>query len=279
MVSKKVFFIYSLIAFLVFSPIFLLFYIMKFFCCMKLNKKNYIINSLNGLSVIDEFRPINENNIKIGSIKGGFNNCLAKITINNKRVLLFKKYTVFGTFLTWWGNSFSPFRNFRKIPARERIKIETHYSKLLRENDIKTPEVLKHDEKNNVLIIDFLEGRLIDRITVTDDLLYKIGQIVAKIHSLGVYINDNTVANYILKGDDIYIIDLEGFSENGDRKWDLVLFLFCIEENSNKDSFLKGYNESNVVESINKEDISALLDLLHFYKGVSKIEPHLRKKI
>jgi len=279
MISKKLYFIYSLVAFLIFSPAFLLFYVLKFFCCMELNRKNYIIDNLVDLKVVYEFQPLNKSNLDVEKIKGGFNNCLAKITINDKYILLFKKYTGFGTFLTWWGNLFSPFKNFRKIPVRERINIETYYSKLLRENDIKTPKILRHNKRNNLLIMDFIEGKLIDRITVRDDLLYKIGRIVAKIHSLGAYINDNTTANYILKDDDIYIIDLEGFSKSGDRKWDLALFIFCIKENPNRDSFLKGYNESNFVEKIKKEELSTLLNVLFSYKTVSKLEPRLREKI
>jgi len=246
---------------------------------MELNRKNYIIDNLVDLKVVDEFRPLSKSDLNVKKIKGGFNNCLAKITINDKYILLFKKYTGFGTFLTRWGNSFSPFRSFRKIPARERINIETYYSKLLRENGIKTPRILRHNKGNNLLIMDFIEGKLTDRITVKDDLLYKIGRIVAKIHSLGAYINDNTAANYILKDEDVYIIDLEGFSKNGDRKWDLALFIFCIKENPNRDSFLKGYNEGNFVEKIKKEELRTLLDVLFSYKTVSKLEPRLREKI
>lgn len=279
MISKKLYYIYSLVAFLIFSPAFLFFYLLKFFRCRKLDKKDYIINSLVELRSVDEFRPIGKNNLKIERIRGGFNNCLAKITINNKRILLFKRYAEFGTFFTWWGNLFSPFRSFRKVPARERMNIETHYSRLLRKNGIKTPKILKHDKRSNMLIIDFVEGELINRIIARDDLLYKIGRIVAKIHSLGVYINDNTTANYILKDEDVYIIDLEGFSKSGDRKWDLALFLFCIKENPNRDSFLKGYNESNLVEKIKKEELSILLNVLLSYKTVSRLEPLLRKKV
>ncbi len=282
---KKLYFFYSLIAFLIFFPVFVSLYLIEYISLLKLTRKEYLINYLSTLKCINNSLIFNKEGIDMKRVRGGFNNHLVKINIKSlNKTFLLKKYTKFGSFFTWWGNLFTPYGNSRKISARDRIVNEVYYYKLLQEKGINTPRIIGYDKRNNILITEFIEGELLDRIIENNNLLYRTGELIAKIHSLGIYINDNTPLNYIYKDNNIYIIDPEGFSQRGNRKWDLAIFIFWIENRydnpeRNIKKFINGYNNSNYTTEIEKEDLERILSMISLYKLIFKLGCYLRKKI
>ena len=58
------------------------------------------------------------------------------------------------------------------------------------------------------------------------ELVSKYGEIMAKAHNCSIAIGDTKPSNVLVKGERLYLTDLEQASENGDCAWDVAEFLF-----------------------------------------------------
>jgi len=123
---------------------------------------------------------------------------------------------------------------------------------------VRCPKIIKIDEKNNEISMEFIEGEKIsdnlDKLSLKEGekICYEIGKAVAKIHNAGIIHGDLTTSNMILAENKIVFIDFGlGFHSNKteDKAVDLHLFKQAIESkhfsNFSKyfKKFINGYTE------------------------------------
>ena len=271
---SKFYFFYSCLSFLFFFPFFVVLFLFKIIIEEKFYSKEVYELKYSG----NELNIINKK-----KIRSGFNNCLLKITCNNsfqEEDLLYKKFCLFGSFFTFWGNFFTPYGNYRKISSKKRMINEINYNNILRNNNINAPKIIDYNFTNNSLLMNYISGQNLDCLIADDKVMYKVGRLVAKIHSLKIFLNDNTPTNYILRGKDIFIVDLEGFSNKGNKYWDLAIFVYWIERlNGNIKKFINGYETFDSKSNIDRKLLKNITDMLRLYNIIFTIGYYLRKII
>ena len=97
-------------------------------------------------------------------------------------------------------------KNFRKYRTRREVKI----LKKLREIGIPVPEILYYDEKESIIIMEYIKGKKLSEILEKLDYISickKIGNQVAKMHNENIIHNDLTTSNMIYSEGKIYFID------------------------------------------------------------------------
>ena len=156
-----------------------------------------------------------------------------------KKVLVkrFKDWSGFKWFpLSLW--SFGA-RNFAVL-GRSRLARECAISELLRCEGINVPKILYVSHNERLVFMEYIEGEnlsnAIKRISTTTgrkktekDLakITQVGKVFAKVHSLSVTLGDTKPENIIFDSDDkIYLLDFEQASHDGDKAWDVAVFLY-----------------------------------------------------
>jgi len=143
---------------------------------------------------------------------------------------------------------------------KNRTKREAKLISEARRCGISTPRIISADEKNNKILMDFIDGkRLKEFLNETDDEHRKkvaedIGISVGLMHKHGIVHGDLTTSNMILKDDKIFFIDF-GLGEFSKRIESLAIDLSVLKEafksthfkylNLLWDSFIKGYKQTN----------------------------------
>ena len=103
---------------------------------------------------------------------------------------------------------------------------------------INCPKIIKIDEKNNEIIMEFISGEKLSEnldkfgIEKAKEICYEIGKAVVKIHNSEIVHGDLTTSNMILKNNDVFFIDFGlGFhsSKIEDKAVDLHLFKQALE--------------------------------------------------
>lgn len=98
----------------------------------------------------------------------------------------------------------------RKSRTRKEVKLLTEVRKL----GIQTPKILHVDESNHKIIMENINGKRLkehlNSISIGDvgSICFQLGKLIGKIHSNNIVHGDLTTSNIILKGDQIYFIDL-----------------------------------------------------------------------
>lgn len=156
-----------------------------------------------------------------------------------KKVLVkrFKDWSGFKWFpLSLW--SFGA-RTFAVL-GRSRLARECAISEFLRCEGLNVPKILHVNHSERLVFMEYIEGEnlsnTIKRITTatgrkrTDKDLSKItevGEVFAQVHSLNVTLGDTKPENVIVDPNDkIYLLDFEQASHDGDKAWDVAVFLY-----------------------------------------------------
>jgi TP53 regulating kinase-like protein len=143
---------------------------------------------------------------------------------------------------------------------KNRTKKEAKLISEARRCGISTPRIISVDEKNNKILMDFIDGkRLKEFLNETNDenrrkVAEDIGKSVGLLHKHGIIHGDLTTSNMILKNNKIYFIDF-GLGEFSKRIETLAIDLSVLKEafksthfkhlNLLWDSFIKGYKQTN----------------------------------
>jgi TP53 regulating kinase-like protein len=111
---------------------------------------------------------------------------------------------------------------FDEVFIRNRTRVEARVLSELYEAGLSVPSVLFVDEENGVLIVEYIEGvRASESFEKFDlgkatSISRRIGGFAARMHSLGIYHGDYTLANVLLRESEVYVIDfgLSGYSSD-----------------------------------------------------------------
>jgi Kae1-associated kinase Bud32 len=171
-------------------------------------------------------------------------------------------------------NIWSLARKFSTSPL-SRLHREYSASRFLRERGINTPRIIGVAIRDKVLVREYINGEPLSEVikevlkgkssdvkSVSD-----FGRVIAKVHRLGFALGDAKASNVIVKGEEIYLADLEQAIENGDMAWDIAEFLYYTAKLSWKEEgmrriaeeFLRAYSEENGTEIITRARSSKYL--------------------
>ena len=176
----------------------------------------------------------------------------------------FKDWSGFKWFpLTLW--SFGA-RSF-VVSGQARLAKECAISEFLRGAGVKVPKILHVSNAERIIFMEYIDGEnlseAIKRLsTATDsamaeDVLAKVGrvgEILACVHSHNVALGDTKPDNMLIKPDGaIYLIDFEQATQNGDKAWDVAVFLYYCGH------YLQPFYSNLIAESITKAFIKGYL--------------------
>lgn len=118
----------------------------------------------------------------------------------------------------------------------ERLAREYSGLGLLRKHGFMTPEVVAVQLSHRILMRRFIDGITLDEITSNivsegiggTEAIAHFGEILSKVHSLGISFGDTKPNNYVVSNKDgkIYLLNLEQLSEGGDQSLDIAEFLY-----------------------------------------------------
>ncbi|NWG11730.1 hypothetical protein HXY33_08325 [Candidatus Bathyarchaeota archaeon] len=180
--------------------------------------------------------------VSIEKIGGVLNDAfLIKVSTNGEErkvvVKRFKDWSSFKWFpLTLWTVGTRTFA----VLGRSRLEKECTINQLLFSKGFAVPRLLYVNHAERLLFMDHVEGesleKVIRRITESKNAeetkkdlntLERVGETFAEVHALNIALGDAKPENTLVgKGDEIYLLDFEQASRNGDKVWDIAEFLY-----------------------------------------------------
>jgi len=181
--------------------------------------------------------------IKIETVGGMLNDVyLIKVNIRNeeKRILMkrFKDWSGIKWFpLNLWSLGTPKFA----VLARTRLEKECIMNEVLRDEGFNVPKMLHVSLGERLILMEYINGenlanqikKLANSKTPRTDpttlaTLTRVGELIAKIHTLGVALGDTKPENVIVNpAGEIYLLDFEQASRiGGDKTWDVAEFMY-----------------------------------------------------
>ncbi len=158
--------------------------------------------------------------------------------VENKAVVKqFRDWSSFKWFpLTLWTVGTRTFA----VLGRSRLERECAINELLLSKGFSVPKILYVNHNERLIFMEHLEGESLDRVVkkiansktageAEKDLKFmmKVGEIFAKVHALDISLGDTKPENIMIgKNGEIYLLDFEQASRNGDKVWDVAEFLY-----------------------------------------------------
>jgi len=187
---------------------------------------------LNGEKAKIEFEPV-----------GGVLNDVYLIKAYPKGI---EKKVVVKRFKDWSGFKWFPLslwsfgaRTFAVL-GQSRLERECAISEFLRCEGFNVPKILYVSHNERLVFMEYIEGEnlsnAIKRIATSKSRektekdftkIMRVGKIFAQVHSLNVTLGDTKPENIIFDPDDkVYLLDFEQASHDGDKAWDVAVFLY-----------------------------------------------------
>jgi len=157
-----------------------------------------------------------------------------------KRKVLVKRFKDWSGF-KWFPLSLWSFgaRNLAVL-GRTRLEKECAISEFLRCEGIRVPKIVHVSHSERLVFMEYIDGEnlssAIKRIATAKtrdkakkDLakIEKVGEVFARVHALNVTLGDTKPENVIFDPDDnVYLLDFEQASLDGDKAWDIAVFLY-----------------------------------------------------
>ena len=176
----------------------------------------------------------------------------------------FKDWSGFKWFpLTLW--SFGA-RSFA-VSGQARLAKECATSEFLRSEGFNVPKILHVSNAERLIFMEYIDGenlsQAIKRIatatnqeTTQEELakIGRVGEILAQVHSRNIALGDTKPENMLVKQDGaIYLIDFEQAAEDGDKAWDIAVFLYY------SGHYLQPFYSNGKAESIAKAFVNGYL--------------------
>ena len=126
------------------------------------------------------------------------------------------------------------------VSGQARLAKEFAISELLHGKGFNVPKILHVSNAERIIFMEYIEGEnlsdFIKQLATSTDtaalenvlgLVAGVGEIFANVHSHNVSLGDTKPDNVLItKGGDIFLIDFEQATQEGDRAWDLAVFLY-----------------------------------------------------
>jgi len=125
------------------------------------------------------------------------------------------------------------------VQGRSRLEREYAINTFLRSKGINTPKILHVSLENRLILQEYLEG---EKLTATIKQIFnaknksqiakelqvvkKVGRKMAQIHELGVSLGDTKPENIMFSKGEVFFLDFEQASRNGNQSWDVAEFLY-----------------------------------------------------
>jgi tRNA A-37 threonylcarbamoyl transferase component Bud32 len=165
---------------------------------------------------------------------------LVKIFVNDEdRKVVAKRFRDWSSFkwfpLTLWTLGTRTFA----VLGRSRLEREFAINQLLSSMGFAVPKILHVNQAERLIFMEYVEGedleKMVKRIVTSKvnavekelDFIEKVGETFAKAHALNIALGDTRVQNLVVgKNGEIYLLDFEQASRNGDKAWDVAEFLY-----------------------------------------------------
>lgn len=200
---------------------------------------------------------------------GGVLNDVYSINVHSDNM---EKKAIVKRFKDWSGFKWFPLsiwsfgaRNFAVL-GRTRLEKEVSISEFLRGKGIAVPKILHVSHSKRLVFLEFIDGEnlanAIKRIAAAQDggtqkdleRIEKAGEIFAQVHAFHVTLGDTKPENVIFNSDNNpYLIDFEQASHDGDRAWDVAVFLYYAGH------YLQPLHSNDKAESITKAFVKGYL--------------------
>ncbi len=126
------------------------------------------------------------------------------------------------------------------VLGKSRLAKECAISEFLRCEGFNVPKILHVNNNERLIFMEYVEGEdlsnTIKRLATPNAEekkdrgllnIEKVGEIFARVHSLNVALGDTKPENVIVSSNgDLYLLDFEQASRNGDKAWDIAEFLY-----------------------------------------------------
>ena len=140
-------------------------------------------------------------------------------------------------------------------------------SEFLYNEGFNVPKILHVSNAERLVFMEYIEGEnlseSIKRLAISTDQLIiqnilstvgRVGELFAKIHSYNVALGDTKPDNVLIKKDGtIFLIDFEQASKEGDKAWDVAVFLYY------SGHYLEPFYSNGKAESVAKAFINGYL--------------------
>jgi len=210
--------------------------------------------------------------VKVENLGGVLNDVyLVRVTINGE-----ERRIVVKSFRDWSGVKWFPLtlwtfgtRTFAVL-GRSRLERECSINQLLYSKGFAVPRILGINHVERLVFMECLEGETLDKIVkqtfdsaakggVVQERLkifQKVGETIARVHSFNVALGDTKPENILIgRNGEVYLMDFEQASRNGDKAWDIAELLYYIGHyapplagtqimESIARAFIKGYLEA-----------------------------------
>lgn len=183
-----------------------------------------------------------ERKVRIEEIGGVLNNVyLIKASVNGveRKVVVksFKDWSSFKWFpLTLWTIGTRTFA----VSGLSRLEKECAINQFLDSKGFAVPKVLHVSPSERLVFMEYVEGenleKAVRRVLSSKDagrvekelgIIGLVGEIFAEIHALGISLGDTKPENMMVgKKGEIFMLDFEQASRNGDKVWDVAEFLY-----------------------------------------------------
>jgi tRNA A-37 threonylcarbamoyl transferase component Bud32 len=208
--------------------------------------------------------------VKVENIGGILNDVYLVRTVagGKPRKAVVKRFRDWSNFkwfpLTLWSVGTRTFA----VSGSSRLERECAISRLLDSNGFAVPRVLRVSPGDRLIVMEYLEGEDIGRVVkqvansknpdeVAKDLgvVARVGKTLARVHALRIALGDTKPENILLgKEGQVYLMDFEQASRNGDAVWDLAEFLYY------SGHYISPFVEAGTVENFAKTFIRGYLE-------------------
>ncbi|MEM2103681.1 MAG: lipopolysaccharide kinase InaA family protein [Candidatus Bathyarchaeia archaeon] len=151
----------------------------------------------------------------------------------------FKDWSSFKWFpLTLWTVGTRAFA----VLGRSRLERECSINQFLHSKGFAVPKLLSVSHSQKLVFLEYLEGETLDKVIKKIyslgaegeiqkelEIIRKVGEIIAKVHALNVALGDTKPENVLVgKNGEIFLMDFEQASRNGDKTWDVAEILYYL---------------------------------------------------
>jgi tRNA A-37 threonylcarbamoyl transferase component Bud32 len=180
--------------------------------------------------------------IKVEDFGGVLNDVflITAFTGSDEKKILVKRFKEWSDFKWFPLNIWAAGARTFAVLGAIRLERECAISELLSSKGFRVPKILHISHNKRLIFMEFVKGEnltyAIKRIVATESkakienellIIRRVGEIYAKVHALGVVLGDTKPENVLVSPEgEIYLLDFEQASREGDKSWDIAEFLY-----------------------------------------------------